>query len=72
MCAFADNRFRGKHTVFTSAELRMQVMRLVMMGFPMDAEAAPFVDGGQVFRDLDFDGEFNINLGFNCQVQFLI
>ncbi|MBI2502110.1 MAG: BamA/TamA family outer membrane protein [Candidatus Latescibacteria bacterium] len=62
---FDFGRFYGKHAVFGSAELRMQAMHLVLMGFPMDMEIAPFVDLGQVFQSADFEGEFNVNPGFS-------
>ncbi len=66
--AFDIGRFYGQHSVFGSVELRYQAMHVVMMGFPMDLEMAPFVDFGQVFNSTDFEGEFNVNPGLSIRV----
>lgn len=66
--AFDIGRFYGQHSVFGSMELRFQVMHMIMMGFPMDLEIAPFLDFGQVFNGSDFDGGFNINPGMSMRV----
>jgi len=66
--AFDLGRFYGQHAVFGSMELRFQAMHMVLMGFPMDLEIAPFLDFGQVFNSTDFDGDFNINPGMSMRV----
>ncbi len=66
--AFDIGRFYGQHSVFGSVELRYQAMHVVMMGFPMDLEMAPFVDFGQVFNSTDFEGDFNVNPGLSIRV----
>ncbi|MFQ5605457.1 MAG: BamA/TamA family outer membrane protein [bacterium] len=66
--AFDAGRFYGQHAVFGSMELRYQAMHIVMMGFPMDLEIAPFLDFGQVFNSTDFEGDFNINPGMSMRV----
>ncbi|MFQ5652861.1 MAG: BamA/TamA family outer membrane protein [bacterium] len=66
--AFDSGRFYGQHAVFGSMELRWQAMHMVMMGFPMDLEIAPFLDFGQVFNSTGFEGDFNINPGMSMRV----
>ncbi|RMF57109.1 MAG: hypothetical protein D6748_11930 [Calditrichaeota bacterium] len=66
--AFDIGRFYGQHSVFGSVELRYLAMHVVMMGFPMDLEMAPFVDFGQVFNSTDFEGDFNVNPGLSIRV----
>jgi len=66
--AFDTGRFYGQHSVFASVELRYEVMKMVVMGFPVDIEMAPFMDGGQVFDDDGFNGRFNITAGMSMRV----
>lgn len=66
--AFGFGRFYGQHSVFGSVEIRWQAMHMVMMGFPMDLEIAPFLDFGQVFNSTQFEGEFNFNPGLSMRV----
>ncbi len=66
--AFDVGRFYGQHAVFGSMELRYQAMHIVMMGFPMDLEIAPFLDFGQVFNGTGFEGDFNINPGMSMRI----
>lgn len=66
--AFDSGRFYGQHSVFGSVELRFQAMHMVLMGFPMDLEVAPFLDFGQVFNSTDFEGDFNFNPGLSMRI----
>ncbi|MFQ5606200.1 MAG: BamA/TamA family outer membrane protein, partial [bacterium] len=66
--AFDFGRFYGQHSVFGSLEVRWQAMHMVMMGFPMDLEIAPFLDFGQVFNSTGFEGDFNFNPGLSLRV----
>ena len=66
--AFDIGRFYGQHAVFASMELRFQAMHMVLMGFPMDLEIAPFLDAGQVFDSSGFDDDFNLNPGMSMRV----
>ncbi len=65
---FDVGRFYGQHAVFASAELRMQVLHMFVLGSPMDVEMSPFIDVGQVFDSDGFDGEFNVNPGVSLRM----
>jgi len=65
--AFDFGRFYGQHAFFGSMEVRYQAMHMVMAGFPMDIEIAPFLDFGQVFNSTDFEGQFNVNPGMSMR-----
>jgi len=58
--AFAINRFRDKHSMFASMEMRYVVAKMSIMGFPMAIMMGAFLDAGQVFTVFsDFDSDFN-------------
>lgn len=65
---FTADRFYGQHSVFGSLEFRYLVMKLGILGMPMEIEMAPFVDVGQVFADSGFGGRFNLNPGVSMRM----
>lgn len=65
---FDIGRFYGQHSVFASAELRIQTWHMFVLGSPMDVEISPFIDAGQVFDDDGFEGEFNVNPGLSLRI----
>jgi len=65
---FVPGRFYGQHSMFASMEMRVLMMRVGLLGMPMEIEMAPFLDVGQVFADTGFDGEFNVNPGLSLRM----
>lgn len=65
---FDKGRFYGQHSFFASMELRYQVFQMDMLGTPMIIELAPFLDVGQVFNSVGFNGRFNVNPGMSMRL----
>lgn len=65
--AFDQGRFLAQNSVYASAELRVQMLHMFILGSPMDLELSPFLDVGQVFDGTDFNGEVNVNPGLSMR-----
>ena len=50
---FPSGRFVDRGVVLVNLEERIRVIRLEMLRVPFDVEAAPFVEFGQVFNDIE-------------------
>ena len=61
MRAYDFERFLGKNSFFTSAEIRYSVLKLQVLGYPMDMEMGAFLDVGQIFGD-------NVSIGDDLKV----
>jgi len=65
---FVQGRYYGQNSAFASMEMRYLVMRIGVLGMPMEIEMAPFLDVGQVFAAGNFDGPFNVNPGLSLRM----
>ena len=61
MRAYDFERFLGKNSFFTSAEIRYSLLKLQVLGYPMDMEMGAFLDVGQIFGD-------NVSIGDDLKV----
>lgn len=66
--AFEPGRYRGQNSVFVSAELRYKLFKFQSLGIPFAFELGVFVDGGQVFDDDGFDGDFIAHPGLSFRL----
>ena len=68
MRAYDFERFLGKNSFFTSAEIRYSVLKLQVLGYPMDMEMGAFLDVGQIFGDgVDLGDDLKVDPGLSLR-----
>ncbi len=67
--AYDPSRFIGKHSFFASMEMRYDLFKAKILGYPMSIEMAGFLDIGQVFGSGDELGdEMNVDPGISLRM----
>ena len=69
MRAYDFERFLGKNSFFTSAEVRYSLFKLQVLGYPMDIEMGAFLDVGQIFGDdTSIGDDLKVDPGFSIRM----